>query len=88
MVVQRFDQPPECDVEVRLNPADALPPPSAQLLYEGSQKVPISSGWPLRGRVRLGILYVQVDVKPPLTKGWSGAFEVTYPRSTIQAEVS
>ena len=87
VVVQRFPGPPECEVEVTLEPPDAAPPPSVHVLLNGDQEIPLQGGWPLRGRLPAGFYLINVDVEPPLTRGWRKIVEVSYPRFAGQAVV-
>lgn len=87
VVVQRFPGPPECDVEVRLSPPDAAPPPTAHVLRNGNEEVPLPGGWPLRGRLPAGLYLIDVDVQPPLTRGWRQIVEVGYPGFSGEAVV-
>lgn len=87
VIVQRFPGPPECDMEVTLRPPDAAPPPRVHVLRNGDTEIPLTAGWPLRGRLPAGLYLINVDVEPPLTRGWQKIVEVSWPRFTGEAVV-
>ena len=68
VVVQQFEQAPQVDIEVALNPADLQPQPVAQLRFEGTQPVTVEPGWPLKVRASAGIYELTADVAGPAPK--------------------
>ena len=87
-VAHRFENPPDVDVVVNLKPADALPIPVAQLLFDGREARQIDPVWPLRFRGDAGLYLLKVDVGPPLTTGATKPILVAPPRFETEVEVS
>jgi Caspase domain len=60
VTVQRFEEAPQVDIEVAINPPDVDPQPVATLLYEGKEHVAVDPGWPLRVRGAAGLYSLAV----------------------------
>ncbi|OBI65125.1 hypothetical protein A5667_27445 [Mycolicibacterium fortuitum] len=88
MIFHLLPQPPDVDIVVNLNPADAQPVPRPELSRHGVGLV-ASDTWPLVYRGEAGIYSLSVTVEPPLTRGVSSFPFLAEPPQCVQsAEVS
>ncbi|HEY3558895.1 MAG TPA: caspase family protein [Kribbella sp.] len=69
VVAQQLAKPPELDIEVELEPNDIRPAPTAELLFNATEPVPVQQAWPLRLRGPAGLYLLLAAVQPPLTGG-------------------
>jgi len=88
VVAQRFDAPPDVDIEVMLRPEDAEPIPVAELLFNGNEPRPVDPSWPLRFRGAAGLYSLKVTVAAPLTKNAERLLNVEPPAFRTDVEVS
>jgi hypothetical protein len=88
MVAHQFDEPPDVDIVVHLNPAEAQPIPVAALLFDGREPCDIDPSWPLKFRGDAGLYSLTVQVSPPLTKGAIKLIDANPPGCEENVEVS
>jgi hypothetical protein len=88
VVVQQFEQAPQVDIEVTLNPADLQPQPVAQLRFEGTQPVTVQPGWPLRVRASAGIYELTAAVAGPAPKQARKLFVAQPPACKDEVQVT
>lgn len=76
LIAQRFETPPDVDIEVNLRPDDLQPLPTAQLLFNAVTPQDVLPAWPLKFRGPAGlyllnvavtaqVVYCILDVRPP-----------------------
>jgi hypothetical protein len=65
VIAQRFENPPEVDVEVRLLPLGVMPEPDARVSFDGSTPLPVPAGWPLRFRGAAGLYLIEMQRQLP-----------------------
>jgi hypothetical protein len=88
MVFHRLAKPPDVEIVVNLNPADAHPVPRRRLSLGSVDAIVPQDGWPLTYRGQAGIYEVAVAVEPPLTQVVSLPFLAEPPQSVTSVEVS
>lgn len=88
-VVQEFAEVPQVDVTLTLAPEDASPTPRIALRRNAREPVDVPEGWPVRIRLPAGKYLLDVQVEPPLVRGFSEILDLGPPdlESVHRAEV-
>lgn len=89
VAIHRLSRPPDVDIVVNLNPADAQPAPRHRLLLHGEEPpVAAADTWPLVYRGQAGIYTCSVTVEPPLRRNAPLMFLAEPPQCVQSMEVS
>ncbi len=88
VVVQRFAETPQVDIEVVVTPEGLVPAPTANLLLEGVQPVEVEASWPLRVRSAAGLYQLTVEAAGELPRRGQKLFKAEPPTCTTTVEVS